>query len=390
MSDATAIAERVRAFVRDVVIPAEPRDDGDGHGPAPALRAELQAAARAAGLLAPHVGTAFGGLGLDVRGQALVFEEAGYSLLGPLALNCSAPDEGNMHLLEAVASPEQQERYLRPLAAGEVRSAFAMTEPAPGAGSDPAMLLTTARREGSDWIIDGRKHLITGAEGCAFFICMARTAEAIAHDEGATMLLVPADTPGVRVERLIPTMDRAFPGGHAVVGFDGCRVPADAVLGEPGLGYRYAQVRLAPARLTHCMRWLGLARRSLDIALEHAGERRAFGAPLLEQGMVQALVADSVIDIEASRGLIRACAEVLDAGGRGTHESSVAKVFVSEAVGRVVDRSLQICGGLGASDDLPLARYAREVRAFRIYDGPSETHRWSIARRAVRRHQTRR
>ena len=390
MSDAAAIAERVRAFVRDIVIPAEARDDAGEHGPAPGLRSELQAAARAAGLLAPHVGTAFGGLGLDTRGQALVFEEAGYSLLGPLALNCSAPDEGNMHLLEAVASPAQQERYLRPLAAGDVRSAFAMTEPAPGAGSDPTMLLTTARRDGSDWLIDGRKHLITGAHGCAFFICMARTADEIRHDEGATMLLVPADAPGVTVERLIPTMDRAFSGGHAVVTFERCRVPADAVLGEPGLGYRYAQVRLAPARLTHCMRWLGLARRALDIALDQAGERRAFGAPLLDLGMAQALVADSVIDLEASRGLIRTCAEELDAGGRATHSSSIAKVFVSEAVGRIVDRSLQICGGLGATDDLPLARYAREVRAFRIYDGPSETHRWSIARRAARRRQTQR
>ena len=387
MTDAAAIAQRVRTFVREVVIPAEARDEGSEHGPAPELREELQAAARAAGLFAPHVGTAFGGLGLDVRGQAPVFEEAGYSLLGPLALNCSAPDEGNMHLLEAVASDAQKERYLRPLAAGAVRSAFAMTEPAPGAGSDPTMLLTTARLDGSDWVINGHKHLITGAQGCAFYICMARTAEEIRHDEGATMLLVPADTPGVRVERLIPTMDRAFSGGHAVVTFDHCRVPADAVLGEAGLGYRYAQVRLAPARLTHCMRWLGLARRALDIALDRAGERWAFGGPLVEHGLVQGLIADSVIDIEASRGLIRTCAEALDAGGRGTHESSVAKVFVSEAVGRVVDRSLQICGGLGASDDLPLARYAREVRAFRIYDGPSETHRWSIARRAARRRQ---
>jgi acyl-CoA dehydrogenase len=385
MSDPAEVAERVRAFVRDVVIPAEARDLEMGHGPAPELREELQAAARSEGLLAPHVGRAFGGLGLDVRGQARVFEEAGYSLLGPLALNCSAPDEGNMHLLEAVASQEQQERYLRPLAAGDVRSAFAMTEPAPGAGSDPTMLLTKARRDGDDWVIDGRKHLITGAQGCAFFICMARTADEIRHDEGATMFLVGADNPGVRVERLIPTMDRAFSGGHAEVAFDGCRVPSGAVLGEAGLGYRYAQVRLAPARLTHCMRWLGLARRALDVALDRASARTAFGVPLLDQGMVQALVADSVIEIEASRGLIRTCAEVLDSGERGTQESSVAKVFVSEAVGRIVDRSLQICGGLGATDDLPLARYAREVRGFRIYDGPSETHRWSIARRAARR-----
>jgi acyl-CoA dehydrogenase len=390
MTDAATLAERVRAFVREIVIPAEPRDAAGEHGPAAELREELQAAARAAGLLAPHVGTEFGGLGLDVRGQAPVFEEAGYSLLGPLALNCSAPDEGNMHLLEAVASAEQKERYLRPLAGGAVRSAFSMTEPAPGAGSDPTMLLTTARRDGADWVIHGHKHLITGADGCAFHICMARTADEIRHDEGATMFLVDSDNPGVRVDRLIPTMDRAFPGGHAAVVFERCRVPAEAVLGEVGLGYRYAQVRLAPARLTHCMRWLGLARRSLDIALDRAGERSAFGETLLDLGLVQALVADSVIDIEASRALIRTCAEVLDAGGRGTHESSVAKVFVSEAVGRIVDRSLQMCGGLGASDELPLARYAREVRAFRIYDGPSETHRWSIARRAARHRQRQR
>ena len=371
--------------MRDVVIPAEARDEAAEHGPAPGAARGAAGGGRAAGLFAPHVGAAFGGLGLDVRGQAPVFEEAGYSLLGPLALNCSAPDEGNMHLLEAVASPEQQERYLRPLAAGEVRSAFAMTEPAPGAGSDPTMLLTTARRDGGDWVIDGRKHLITGARGLRVLDLHGAHGRGDPARRGRDDVPRRADNPGVRVERLIPTMDRAFSGGHAVVAFDDCRVPADAVLGEAGLGYRYAQVRLAPARLTHCMRWLGLARRALDIALDRAGEREAFGAPLLEQGMVQALVADSVIDIEAGRGLIRACAEVLDAGGRGAHESSVAKVFVSEAVGRVVDRSLQICGGLGASDDLPLARYAREVRAFRIYDGPSETHRWSIARRAARR-----
>ena len=208
-----------------------------------------------------------------MRGQAPVFEEAGYSLLGPLALNCSAPDEGNMHLLEVVASEAQKERYLRPLAAGDDALGFAMTEPAPGAGSDPddAADDRAARRHG---LGDQRAQAVHHRRGGrAFYICMARTAEEIRHDEGATMFLVAADTPGVRVERLIPTIDRAFSGGHAVVTFDDCRVPADAVLGEVGLGYRYAQVRLAPARLTHCMRWLGLARRALDIALDRAGER---------------------------------------------------------------------------------------------------------------------
>ena len=388
MSDAAAIAERVRAFVREVVIPAEARDEGSEHGPAPELRAELQAAARAAGLFAPHVGTAFGGLGLDVRGQAPVFEEAGYSLLGPLALNCSAPDEGNMHLLEAVASAEQKERYLRPLAAGDVRSAFAMTEPAPGAGSDPTMLLTTARLDGTDWVINGHKHLITGAEGCGFYICMARTAEEIRHDEGATMLLVPADTPGVRVERLIPTMDRAFSGGHAVVTFDDCRVPADAVLGEAGLGYRYAQVRLAPARLTHCMRWLGLARRALDIALDRAGERCGVRRAPARAGHG---AGDDRRLGDRHRGQPRADPHLRrGARRRRARDARVVRGQGLRLGGRRDASSTARCrsaAASGASDDLPLARYSREVRAFRIYDGPSETHRWSIARRAARRRQ---
>lgn len=367
------LAERTRAFVRDAVIPAEPREDEPG------LRAELQEAARAAGLFAPHVSREYGGLGLDVRGQSAVFEEAGYSLLGPQALNCAAPDEGNMHLLEVVASAGQKERYLRPLAAGATRSCFAMTEPHPGAGSDPSMLRTSAERVDEGWAINGIKHFITGAEGAAFAICMARTGD------GATMFLVDAGNPGFVVTREIETMDRGAPGGHGEVAFRDCVVPDEAVLGEVGLGFQYAQVRLAPARLTHCMRWLGLARRALDVALDRAAEREAFGARLEELGMVQALIADSVIDLESSRALVQRCAWALDSGGPGRQESSIAKVHVSEAVFRVIDRSIQICGGLGVSHDLPLARYLAEVRPFRIYDGPAETHRWSIARRASRR-----
>ena len=314
-----------------------------------------------------------------------MLEEAGYSLLGPHALNCAAPDEGNMHLLARVATPAQTERYLRPLASGAVRSWFAMTEPAPGAGSDPSMLRTTAQRSAGGWRISGRKWYITGADGAAFGICVARTAAEIDDGRGATLFLVDASNPGFRVERIIPSMDRSFAGGHAEVAFEDCEVPDDAVLGEVGLGYRYAQVRLAPARLTHCMRWLGLARRALDIALDRAAERRAFGAELAELGMVQGLVADCVIDIETSRLLIWRAAWALDEGEHARQESSLAKVYVSEAVGRVVDRSVQLCGALGVSGDAPLERFVREVRPFRIYDGPSETHRWAIARRAFRR-----
>ncbi|HWV84504.1 MAG TPA: acyl-CoA dehydrogenase family protein [Capillimicrobium sp.] len=371
------LRDRVAAFVRDTVIPAEARDVG-AHGLDEDLRAALQAAAREAGVFAPQVPVELGGLGLDMRATSVVFEEAGYSVLGPQALNCAAPDEGNMHLLHVVATPEQQERYLAPLAAGDVRSCFSMTEPAPGAGSDPTMLQTTATRVDGGWSISGRKWFITGAEGAAFTICMAKA------PEGATMFLVDAENPGWRVERIVEAMDRSFPGGHCEVVFEDCRVPDDAVLGAVGEGFRYAQVRLSPARLTHCMRWLGLARRALDIAVDRAREREAFGSRLADLGMVQERIAQSIIDLDAGRLLIWRCAWALDRGEHGRHESSIAKAFVGEAVGRVVDRAVQICGSLGVSGDVPLARIYAEVRPFRIYDGPTETHHWAIARRAVR------
>jgi acyl-CoA dehydrogenase len=372
-----ALRDRVRAFIRDVAIPAE-RRDRSAHGLDDTLRRELQDAARRAGVFAPQVAEELGGLGLDMRAAAVVFEEAGYSLLGPQAMNCAAPDEGNMHLLEVVATPEQRERYLIPLTAGAVRSCFAMTEPAPGAGSDPSMLVTRAERVDGGWSITGRKWFITGADGAAFAICMARA------PEGATMFLVDAGNPGMRIERVIGAVDRSFPGGHAEVVFDDCRVAGEAVLGEVGQGFHFAQVRLAPARLTHCMRWLGVARRALDHALHRASEREAFGQRLGDLGMVQERIARSVIDIETSRLLIWRCAWALDRGEPAHHESSVAKAHVAEAVGRVVDRAVQICGSLGVSEDLPLARLLAEVRPFRIYDGPTETHHWAIARRALR------
>jgi alkylation response protein AidB-like acyl-CoA dehydrogenase len=282
-----------------------------------------------------------------------------------------------MHLLHEVGSVVQRQRYLEPLVRGEARSFFAMTEPAPGAGSDPAALRTHATRVGDGWRIDGRKWLITGADGASFGICMARTS-----DDGATMFVVETDNPGLVVTRRIPTLDHAMTGGHCEIELDDCRVPDEAVLGAAGEGFRYAKVRLVPARLTHCMRWLGLARRSLDIALDHAAARQLFGERLQDLGLAQALIADSVIDLEASRALIRQACAAIDAGASGSAESSIAKVFVSEAVCRVVDRAIQLCGGAGVSHELPLARFLTEVRAFRIYDGPSEVHRWAIARRA--------
>jgi acyl-CoA dehydrogenase len=378
------LARRTAAFIREVVLPVEEQHRGIAHSES--IRTQLQQAAKQAGLFTPHVSVDYGGHGLDMRGRATVFEEAGYSLFGPLALNIAAPDEGNMHLLEAVASPQQKERYLRPLISGRMRSCFAMTEPAPGAGSDPAALRTRATKIPDGWLIDGHKWFITGARGAAYTICMARTSGDPGDRGGATMFLVDADNRGMKIVRHIDSLDESLFGGHAELLFDSCVVPDDAVLGEVGRGFDYAQVRLGPARMTHCMRWLGIARRAQDIAVARAADRQLFGSGLADLGMVQQMIADSEIDIAATRGLIlRACWE-LDQGHSGAQSTAIAKTFSAEAIWRVVDRAVQICGSLGISGDLPLGRFLREVRPFRIYDGPSETHRWAIARRVVRRH----
>jgi acyl-CoA dehydrogenase len=376
----TELAARVDAFIRDEVMPYERDPRIEHHGPSDDLVRELQARARAAGLLAPHVGEAWGGLGLTHREIATVFRSAGYSLLGPLALNCMAPDEGNMCLLEKVGTTEQKERFLRPLAAGQTRSAFLMTEPDGGAGSDPSMMKTTARQDGNHWVIDGRKSFITGADGAGFGIFMART------EHGATMFLADMNDPAVRIERVLDTIDRTMPGGHAVVVIDGLRVSPDQILGEVDQGFKYAQVRLAPARLTHCMRWWGAAKRAHDIAVDYACRRQAFGKPLIDHEGVGFMLADNEIDLKQAELMIDWCAFVLDSSGHGagTAESSIAKVAVSEALFRIADRCVQVLGGTGVTDDTPVHQIFRDIRAFRIYDGPSEVHRWSIAKRIKR------
>jgi len=253
------------------------------------------------------------------------------------------------------------------------------------------MLKTIARRANAgiggnrgDFVIDGEKWLITGAVGAEVAIVMAKTESDAGGPAGATMFLAPMDAPGIRVERVLDTLDQYMSGGHAVIRLDGLRVPEDAVLGRVGEGFRYAQARLAPARLTHCMRWLGAARRAHDIAADYARRRTAFGKPLGEHEGVGFMLADNEMDLHMSRLVIWHTAWVLDQGQRGGHESSMAKVICSEAIWRVVDRSVQILGGLGVTDDTIVARLFREVRPFRIYDGPSEVHRWSIARRILR------
>ena len=369
---------RVHSFIAEIVVPRERTAGALGSGPTDELRRELQALARKAGLLAPHLSREFGGYGLSFRQTATVLRAAGYSLLGPLALNVAAPDEGNMHLLEKIASPAQLERYLRPLAAGEIRSCFLMTEPDGGAGSDPRMLRTSARRVGDEWIIEGRKWLITGALGAAFGIVMART------DHGATMFLIDMADPAVRLERMLETLDSSMVGGHAVVVLDGVHVSSDQVLGAVDEGFRYAQLRLAPARLTHCMRWWGAAKRAHDVAARYAARREAFGKALIEHEGVGFMLADNLIDLQQCLLIIDHTAWVLDQGNPATSESSMAKIACSEALFRVADRALQILGGAGITRDHPVEQIFREIRAFRIYDGPSEVHRWSLAGHLVR------
>jgi alkylation response protein AidB-like acyl-CoA dehydrogenase len=369
----------VRRFIAEEIIPLERDPRQTAHGPSEEFREELIARARAAGLLSAHVSKEFGGLGLDHRAKAVFFEEAGYSLLGPVALNIAAPDEGNMHLMEAVARPEHKERWLRPLAAGKTRSCFCMTEPAPGAGSDPSMLTTTAVRDGDHYVINGRKWFTTGADGAAFAIIMARL-----EDGRATMFLSDTDRPGFVVERNMDTLDTCFPGGHGVVSLEGLRVPATDVLGELGEGFKYAQVRLSPARLTHCMRWLGAARRAHDIATDYARRRQAFGKTLGSHEGVGFMLADNLMDMHAARLAIWHPAWVLDQGHLAIHDSSMSKVIASEACWRVVDRCVQILGGQGVTRETAVAKIFADMRAFRIYDGPSEVHRWSIAKRVIK------
>ncbi|MGV0985596.1 MAG: acyl-CoA dehydrogenase family protein [Limnohabitans sp.] len=377
-----ALRERTRQFIAEQVIPLESDPRHGAHGPSEELRRELVARARAAGLLTPHASVEMGGLGLSHIAKAVVFEEAGYSNLGPTALNIHAPDEGNIHLMEEVATPAQKERWLRPQVAGLTRSCFAMTEPDPGAGADPSMLNTTAVRDGDDYLISGRKWFITGADGADYAIVMARM-----EDGSATMFLTDMDRPEICLERNMDAMDNCFTGGHGVLCFDNLRIPASDVLGEVGKGFRYAQVRLAPARLTHCMRWLGQARRAHDIATQYASRRRAFGKPLAEHEGVGFMLADNDIDLHTARLHIWHTAWLLDQGQKCNFESSRAKVACSEAEWRVVDRCVQILGGQGVTAETPVMRIFMDMRAFRIYDGPSEVHRWSMARKIVHQAQ---
>ena len=371
------LADRVEAFVRDVIVPYEQDTRRDHHdAPTDELVQEMRAKAREAGVLTPHI--LADGTHLSQRETAIVLQRTGLSPLGPLACNTFAPDEGNMYLLGKVGSPELKKRFLDQLVSGESRSAFFMTEPDGGAGSDPSMMQTTCKLDGNHWVVNGRKTFITGAQGAKVGIVMAKA------EEGATMFLVDLPDPAITIEHVPNTIDSSMPGGHATVKIENLRVPADQMLGNAGDGFKYAQIRLSPARLSHCMRWLGSCQRAHEIASDYANRRMAFGKTLIDHEGVGFMLAENLIDLKQAELMIDWCAGVLDTGALGTAESSMAKVAVSEALMRIADRCVQVMGARGVSTDTIVEQVFREVRAFRIYDGPTEVHKWSLAKKIRR------
>ena len=381
---ALEIADRVEAFVRNVVVPYEADSRRDHHGaPTDALVMEMRAMARGAGVLTPHILAS--GEHLSQRETAVVLIRSGLSPLGPLACNTMAPDEGNMYLIGHVASAELKERFFAPMIEGRARSAFLMTEPANlnGAGSDPSMMITTCRKDGNHWVVNGKKSFITGAEGAKVGIVMAKSEDRDSQG-GACMFVVDLPDPAIRITHVPNTIDSSMPGGHAEITIDNLRIPADQMLGAAGEGFKYAQIRLSPARLSHCMRWLGACIRANEIAIDYANRRTAFGKPLIDHEGVGFMLAENMIDIRQAELMIDWCASVLDTGSLGTVESSMAKVAVSEALMRIADKCVQVIGGTGVTDKTIVEQVFREVRAFRIYDGPTEVHKWSLAKKIKR------
>lgn len=372
------LRRRMRDFVECEAIPRESAELAHDLQKLDEVARVLRAKAKKAGVYAPQLPVEMGGLGLSWKDRAVLLEEAGRSFLGPIAINCGPPDQPNVINLLQHGTPQQKSRYLDPLVRGDVRSCFAMTEPPPGAGSDPSMLKTHATRTPNGWSITGRKWFISGAVGAAFSIVLAQT------DEGPTTFIVEADNPGFDLVRNIPSIDSYQIGGHGELLFSDCEIGDDAVLGEVGKGLVYAQERLEAARVSHCMRFIGRASRAMTIAQEYVTSRHSFGNPLSDLQQIQAMVADSHIDLHACRLMTWHAAAMMDAGQSVKHESAMTKVFVSETVYKVADRAAQMMGSLGMSEDTPVSLILRELRPFRIYDGATELHRATIARRILK------
>jgi acyl-CoA dehydrogenase len=371
---------RVSAFVEQHVLPleAEPENFSDHENIPLARLAAVQEKAKKAGLWAPQSPKQFGGMALPIVAWAVMYEEAARSIFGALAMNCMAPDDGNMNLLSRIGTPAQQAWWLKPIVEGSVKSAFAMTEPAPGGGSDPSMIRTSAERRGGKWIIRGRKWFITGAGAAAHFIVVARTSDD--KRKGLTAFLYHRDQPGWRIVRRIAIMGPEEHGGHCELEFDGLEVDDDNVLLGVGEGLKVTQIRLGPARLTHCMRWLGQSKRCLEIAQAYVNDRQGFGIKLADRESVQIKLGQVAQQIEVGRLLTMHAAWKLDRGDRSRKEISMAKVHVADTLHNAADTAIQLNGARGYSKDTILEWIYRAARAARLVDGASEVHNMVLAR----------
>ncbi len=375
-----ALRRKIRSFVNDEIVPLEsdPAAYDDHENIDLGHLAELREKAKAEGLWALQMPKARGGQGLNLAAMAVCYEEMGRSIFGPVAFNCGAPDDGNMILLEKVATEEQKARWLQPVVDGKVRSAFAMTEPAPGSGSDPSLMLTRAERHNDRWVLNGHKWFITGAEGAQHFIVVARSSDD--ERKGLTAFMVDGDQPGLEVGRRIPIMGPEEHGGHCEVKFTNLDVPDENRLMEVGDGLKVTQIRLGTARLTHCMRWLGMAKRALEIAQPYVAERQSFGTTLAEHEGVQWMLGEAAMAIELGRLLTMKAAVKLDTGDFARKEVSMAKVQVAETLHKAIDTAIQLMGAKGYSKDTPLEWMYRYARQARLVDGASEVHKMVLAR----------
>lgn len=374
------IRARIARFVEDEILPVEEdRSNWDAHDNiARHALGPLRRKAQEQGLWAVQMPKSVGGQGLPFTGVAVCYEEMNRSIFGPVVFNGAAPDDGNMRVLEQTATEDQKARWLAPIMAGEANSSFVMTEPHPGGGSDPGMMLTTATRTGDDYVIRGRKWFITGAADARHFILLARTSDD--PRRGLTAFLHADDEPGFRIDRRIPIMGPEEHGGHCEIVYDDMVLPADRVLGGEGLGLRITQTRLGPARLTHCMRWLGLAKRCMEIAKEYAQKRQGFGVRLSDRESIQIKLGDLAMGIEMGRLLVMKAAWEIEHGSFARKEVSMAKIHVANLLHKAADVAIQINGARGYSRDTVLEWIYRYARQARLVDGADEVHQMVLNR----------
>ena len=379
---AEELASRAHDLMEEVVLPKE-RELAGGMSVSDSTIEELREAAREYGVYAPQIDEEYGGMGYDFRDTLPTFEEAGRSTLGQIAMRVDAPDEGNMHLLELHGSELQKEEYLKPLVEGEIASGFSMTEPMQGGGSDPKMLKTTAEKDGDEWVINGHKWWTSKGIKADVLLVFARTDQEAHPYEGCSVFLVPKDADGVEVVRNIPHVGSDVHGmGHAEIKYNDVRVPEEHLLGEEGKGFQHVQERLGPARLTHCMRYSGMAERALDVTKAYMSERDAFGDKLAEKQHPRMVIAEQETNLAAARSLVRQAADRIADGHEARVEVSMAKVFTANATQEAIDTALQFLGGNGIAKDLPVADFYESVRQFRIVDGADEVHKRTVAREA--------